>query len=83
MKKQKDTLRDWVKSNKVSINKLADVLQVTRDTVHRAIRYEKIGKELAYKLNMLTGIGIVELLYPDQHTLIEQNKEILVFKASL
>jgi len=69
--------------NNVSAKKLAAVLDVSGDTVYRVLRGQPISKDMAWKLHVLTGQKLMELLYEDVDQLIADSIDLLRYRGRL
>ena len=76
-------LKMWMDEHHVTATQLADILNVNQDTIYRALQKKSIGKELAWRISMLTGANLVKLLYPNLPELIKENENLFVLRASL
>lgn len=81
--KAREGLRRWMLENHVSVKKVAPVLAVSIDSIYRALRGLPISKEFAWKLHILTGMRLMDLMFDDVDRLINESLDILRFKGSL
>jgi hypothetical protein len=75
-------LKKWLQENRTSRKKFAEVLSVSTDSVYRALRGQPISKEFAWKIHVLTGLRLLDLLFEDDDGLIEKSLYILKFKGN-
>lgn len=81
--KAREGLKKWMAENHVSVKKMAPVLAVSVDSVYRAMRGLPISKEFAWKLHVLTGVRLMDLMFEDVDRMVNESLDILRFKGRL
>lgn len=63
--------------NKITLKEIAKILNKTSVTIYRITEYKTTpSPKLAKKISDLTGISILELLYPNENFKINQKSNI-------
>lgn len=65
--KNSHPLKDYLKNNKISITKFAEEIKKNRTYLYKIFNKKNIpSTTLAKKISELTGIPVIELLYPEE-----------------